>query len=140
MVEVYQHLRQQKFPQLGQHLNVIKYMRKNRTKSVDSGFQETATTPPIRQYPVFKFFADGVQRRNSSFGRLLGKEASNGNNDISLSKGRESWITKRIKRPIDFRFSGAPICSYFKNIDDLISLYLSILSEKRLIVVSSRLR
>ena len=142
MTVVYKHLRQQKFPPLGQHLNIITALRNSRRISADNVFQETVTRPPIRQYPVFKLLSNTVQRRSSSIGRLFGKQDSHGNDDVSLNKGSENsrWLTKRIKRPIDFRFSGAPICSYFKNIDDLIFLYLSILSEKRLIVVSSRLR
>ena len=138
---VYKHLSQQKFPPLGHHLNIMTCMRKNRTKSAENVFHNIGTSPPICQYPVFKFFTDTVQRRNSTIGRLLGKQDLQENESIEKRKrARESWITKRIKRPIDFRFSGAPICSYFKTVEDLIFIYLSILSEKRLVVVSSKLR
>ena len=138
---VYKHLSQQKFPALGHHLSIITSLRKNRTTSAESLIQKIGTSPPIRQYPVFKFLSNTTQRRNSTFGRFLGKpETLQENDNFTLNKTSESWITKRIKRPIDFRFSGAPICSYFKTVEDLIFIYLSILSEKKLIIVSSRLR
>ena len=138
---VYKHLSRQKFPPLGHHLKIMTAKRKNRTKSVENVFFSSETNPPISQYPVFKFFTDTVQRRNSTIGRLLGKQdIQEHENTEKRKRGIESWITKRIKRPIDFRFSGAPICSYFKNVEDLIFIYLSILSEKRLVVVSSKLR
>ena len=141
MKVVYNHLSQQTFPSLGHHMNIITCMRTNRTKSVENVLHNMTISPPICQYPVFKFFTDTVQRRNSTFGRLLGKQDIQEYENIEKAKRtNESWITKRIKRPIDFRFSGAPICSYFKTVEDLIFIYLSILSEKRLVVISSKLR
>jgi len=138
---VYKHLSQQKFPPLGHHLNIMTGLRRHRTKSAEYVFHSIGTSLPVCQYPVFKFFTDTVQRRNSTFGRLLGIQDIQENDNIEKRKRiGESWITKRIKRPIDFRFSGAPICSYFKTVEDLIFIYLSILSEKRLVVVSSKLR
>ena len=137
---VYKHLIQQKFPPLGHHLKIITSSRKNRTTSAENVCKSTATSPPIRQYPAFKFFSDTKLRRNSTFGRLLGKQDKHESENIGMTKESERWTTKRIKRPIDFRFSGAPICSFFKSVEDLIFIYLSIVSEKRLIVVSSGLR
>ena len=139
---VYKHLIQQKFPPLGQQLTMITALREHRTNSAESVLKNQGNSPPIlRQYPAFKFLTNSMHRRNSTIGRLLGKTDSPENN---INAGKEnrarSWVTRRIKRPIDFRFSGAPICSFFRNIEDLISVYLAILSEKRLIVVSSQLR
>ena len=141
MTVVYKHLRQQKFPALGQRLNIIASLQKNRIKSAEDVLWNISISHPIEHYPVFKLLAKNMQRRNSTFGRLLNYRQSKKENDgDSLKKRSKRWITKSVKRPIDFRFSGAPICSHFKDIDDLIFLYTSILSEKRLIVVSSSLR
>ena len=141
MTVVYKHLKYQTFPQLGHHINIITCMKRSRSKSAE--FQNIGLSPPISQYPVFKFLTDTVQRqrRNSTFGRLLKFPDTTDSENVGIpSSINDRWMTKRLKRPIDFRFSGAPICSYFKSVEDLIFIYLSILSEKRLIVVSSRLR
>ena len=141
MAGVYKHLREQKFPALGQRLNIIAPLRKRRQKYAKDVLRNVSISPPSGQYPVFKLLANNMQRRNSALGRLLNYKQRTAKNDGDSTNQRgERWITKSIKRPIDFRFSGAPFCSHFKDIDDLIFLYMSILSEKRLIVVSSSLR
>ena len=139
---VYKHLREQKFPALGQHLNIIAPVRKHRQKYAKDVLRNVSISPPNEQYPVFKLLTNNMQRRNSAIGRLLNyrQRTAKNDGDSSTKQSGERWITKSIKRPIDFRFSGAPFCSHFKDIDDLIFLYMSILSEKRLIVVSSSLR
>ena len=137
---IYSHLSHQTFPQLGHHINIINCMKRTRSKSAEFQNISSSAPPPISQYPVFKFLTDTVQRRNSTFGRLLKFPDNAENDNLGMNSINDRWLTKRIKRPIDFRFSGAPICSYFKTVEDLMFIYLSILSEKRLIVVSSRLR
>ena len=138
---IYEHLSHQTFPQLGNCINIITGMKRYRSKSAEFQTISVSAPPPISQYPVFKFLTDSMQRRNSTFGRLLKFPDSTENENVwNKAKINDRWITKRIKRPIDFRFSGAPVCSYFKSVEDLIYIYLSILSEKRLIVVSPRLR
>ena len=47
---------------------------------------------------------------------------------------------KRIKRPIEFRLDGAPVCQIFPEVDDILELYSSVLLEKRVLVISSSLR
>ena len=47
---------------------------------------------------------------------------------------------KRIKRPIEFRLHGAPVCQIFPEGDDILELYSSVLLEKRVLVISSSLR
>ena len=138
---IYEHLSHQTFPQLGNYINIITGMKRCRSKSAEFLNISISAPPPISQYPVFKFLTDSMQRRNSTFGRLLKFPDPAENESFGIkSYINDRWITKRIKRPIDFRFSGAPICSYFKTVEDLMYVYLSILSERRLIVVSPKLR
>ena len=102
------------------------------------------TSPPTLQIPGLTVLNNNIKKRRNSItelGWLLNYRRSNSkDNNDDVYRRSEHWLTKRIKRPIDFRFSGALMCSFFDSVDDLIFLYLSILSERRLIVVSSSLR
>jgi hypothetical protein len=46
---------------------------------------------------------------------------------------------KRIKRPIDFRMDGSPICQLL-TLDQIFMVYAAALQEKKLVVISSSLR
>ena len=95
MTEVYKHLRKQKFPALGQYLNIIATLRKTRIKSVEDLLQNIATIPPIQQYPVFRFFTNNIQRRNSTFGRLFNyMQSLNKNDGDGLNKRSEKALTQ----------------------------------------------
>ena len=50
-----------------------------------------------------------------------------------------STRVKRIKRPIDFRTDGAPICRML-TISQIFLLYATVLQERRLVVISTSLR
>ena len=50
-----------------------------------------------------------------------------------------STRVKRIKRPIDFRTDGAPICRML-NISQIFMVYATLLQERRIVVISSHLR
>ena len=105
---IYEHLSQQTFPQLGNCINIITGMKRYRSKSAEFQTISVSAPPPISQYPVFKFLTDSMQRRNSTFVRLLKFPESTENENVwNKAKINDRWITKRIKRPIDFRFSGS---------------------------------
>lgn len=52
---------------------------------------------------------------------------------------QESARMIRIKRPIDFRLDGSPICQLL-TLDQILLIYATVLEEKRLVVISSSLR
>ena len=46
---------------------------------------------------------------------------------------------KRIRRPIDFRMEGSAICKFLE-LPQLLLLYATVLTERRVVVISSSLR
>ena len=48
-------------------------------------------------------------------------------------------LVKKIKRPIDFRLEGSPICRLLTT-EQILMIYATVLQERRLLVISSSLR
>jgi hypothetical protein len=58
---------------------------------------------------------------------------------LTMSSASSIRRVKRIRRPIDFRMDGSPICRMLST-QQILLLYSTILKERRLLVISSSLR
>ena len=145
MAEVYKHLRRQRFPALGHSLYVLSPAPRNVNTSCCNS-RPDSNSNSRRSSSVFRrlSLARDMGRRGSSsvFNRILNKQSSSGStSSSSCCSGQQlSCHKKRIRRPIDFRLDGAPICQIFSKVEDILLLYSSVLLEKRILVISSSLR
>ena len=131
MAGIYKHLRRQRFPTLGESLYVLSPGYRRNTASNESSLAGS------RRASLFHRFS--LDRRGSTFGRLLtrGGRSSSTTSTTSMTSNTEK---RRIKRPIDFRLEGAPICHIFDELNDILLLYATVLMEKRLLIICSSLR
>lgn len=143
MTEIFQHLQRQRFPDLGQTLEILCRPRESPRYSAGSSASEPVSQPDSRRQSLFiRTLQMGLDsRRNSAFGRLVLSSTSGSSKGTKVQghDGRRKSVKRRIRRPIDFRLGGAPICSIFHDLEDILTLYSCVLTEKKVVVISSSL-
>ena len=119
MRDIYRQLHSQPFPSLGASLEIavtkFEYRQKSRMDQ--------------RRGSLSLF----LQTFNSSSQKLVHPA------QLGPQLVPSSTRVKRIKRPIDFRTDGAPICRML-TISQIFLLYATVLQERRLVVISTSLR
>ena len=119
MRDIYRQLHSQPFPCLGESLEIsvtkFEYRQKSRMDQ--------------RRGSLSLF----LQTFNSSSQKLVHPA------QLGPQLVPSSTRVKRIKRPIDFRTDGAPICRML-TISQIFLLYATVLQERRLVVISTSLR